>query len=182
MTKQKVFDYLKHGFTQDDVYIRLTPKNKKSINMMIQLYNVPVNEPNHRFVQVNEMYRWGFGYMEGDTLDYPNLILPQNGQTYCDPTVGHGSDLDDLCAVDFWYDGKWTEEQKKDFEDKWYNGDPDDDDGRSGMGWIYDYQDTWQIEDEQIIIDGGVKYDIVSKTEHDKILIEDYKPVIDENI
>jgi hypothetical protein len=165
MEKKKIFDYIKHGFTQDDVYIRLTPKNKKSVNMMIQLYNVPVNEPGHRFVQVNEMYRWGYGYMEGDTLDYPNLILPQNGQTYCDPTVGHGSDLDDLCAVDFWY-----------------NGDPDDDDGRSGLGWVYDYQDTWQIEDEQIIIDRDVKYDIVSKTEYNKVFIEDYKPDIDENI
>lgn len=52
--KQKTFNYLKHGFTKEDVFVRLTPKNKKSITQMIQLYNVPVNEPGHRFVEVRE--------------------------------------------------------------------------------------------------------------------------------
>lgn len=179
--KQKTFNYIKHGFTADDVYIRLTPKRKKSITQMIQLYNVPVNQPDHRFVEIRETYRFGVGYKEGTDLDYPLLLLPQGGETYCDPQVGHGADLDDLCSVWFDYDGAWTEEQKSDFEDKWYNGDPNDDDGRSGMGWVYDYQDTWQIEDEQLIIDGHVddiKFDIVSKTEYNKVYIEDYKPYV----
>jgi hypothetical protein len=177
--KQKTFDYLKHGFTQDDVVIRLTPQSKKSITQMIQLYNVPANEPGHRFVEIRETYRWGHGYMEGENLDWPDLITPQNGQTYCDPQVGHGSELDDLCAVWFDYDGEWTDEQKEEFEDRWYNGDPNDDDGRSGMAWLHDYQTEWQIEDDQIIIDGEVediKYDIMSKTEYNKVFIEDYKP------
>ena len=55
-----------------------------------------------------------------------------------------------------------------------------DDDGRSGMAWLMDYQDTWNVEDENIIIDGEVediKYDIVSKKEYNKVFIEDYKPI-----
>ena len=42
-----------------------------------------------------------------------------------------------------------------------------------------DYQETWNVEDENVIIDGEVddiKYDIVSKTEYNKVFIEDYKP------
>ena len=66
--KQKVFDYLKHGFTAEDVYVRLTPKRKKSITQMIQLYNVPGDQPDHRFVEVRETYRWGVGYHEGENL------------------------------------------------------------------------------------------------------------------
>ena len=40
--KQKVFDYLKHGFTADDVWIRLTPQSKKSITHMIQVLTNPM--------------------------------------------------------------------------------------------------------------------------------------------
>ncbi len=57
--RQKTFDYLKYGFTADDVVIRLKPINKKSIDHMIQLYNVPVGEPGHRFVEVKETYPLG---------------------------------------------------------------------------------------------------------------------------
>ena len=112
------------------------------------------------------------------------MLMPQGGETYCDPQIGHGADLDDLVSVWFDYDGEWTAEQKQDFEDKWHNGDPEDDSGRSGMGWIYDYQDTWQIEDDQLIIDGEVddiKYDIVSRKEYNKVFIEDYKPKKEED-
>src|SRR6056300_1243860 len=177
--KQKTFNYLKHGFTADDVFIRLTPLSKKSITQMIQLYNVPINKPGHRSVEVRETYRWGCGFREGDDLNWPSLLMPQNGITHCDPYVGHGNELDDLCGVWFDYEGEWTDEEKEAFEDNWYNGDVNDDDGRSGMAWLMDNQDTWNVEDENIIIDGEVediKYDIVSKKEYNKVFIEDYKP------
>ena len=176
--KQKTFDYIKHGFTADDVWIRLTPQSKKSITHMIQVYDKP-NDPKQKFVEIRETYRWGQAYMDGSNLDWPNLLMPQQGQTYCNPEDGHGNELDDLCGVWFDYDGEWTDEDKEAFEDKWYNGDPADDDGRSGMAWLMDYQDTWNVEDENIIIDGEVediKYDIVSKKEYNKVFIEDYKP------
>ena len=60
-------------------------------------------------------------------------------------------------------------------------GDPNDDDGRSGMAWVHDYQDEWKIEDEQIIVLGPVQIDIVDKKEYGKIHIEDYKPTTEEN-
>lgn len=178
--KQKVFDKLKKGFTTDEVLVRIMPKYKKSITQMIQLYNVPVGQPGHRFVEVKETYRWGYGYREGDDLNYPSMLFPQNGEIFCDPSIGHGAELDDLCAIDFDFDGDWTDEEMKDFEDKWYNGDPDDDDGRSGLSWVYDYQDTWKIEDEELIINGPVRYDIVDINVYDKIYESDYRPKVEE--
>jgi hypothetical protein len=172
--KQGLVDNIKHGFRPEDVVVRITPQHKKSITQMIQLYNVPVGEPGHRFVEVNETYRWGYGYKEGDDMNWPYQW--RTNQHYCDPSIGHGAELDDLCSVWFDFDGNWTDEQKEDFEDKWYNGDPNDDDGRCGMGWVYDYQDTWQIEDEQLIVDGPFKYDIIDKTQYNKIYIENWQP------
>jgi len=176
--KQKTFDYIKHGFTADDVWIRLTPKVKKSITHVIELYDKP-NDPKQKFVTISETYRWGQAYMDGSNLDWPNLLMPNQAETYCNPDDGDGNEFDDLVGVWFDYDGEWTDEEQKDFEDKWYNGDPDDDDGRSGMGWLMDYQEKWNVEDENVIINGEVddiKYDIVSKKEYNKVFIEDYKP------
>jgi hypothetical protein len=170
--KQKTFDYIKHGFTQDDVVVRVKPLEKKSVIQMIQLYD-KVGE-DQRFVEVNETYRWGFGYLDGDSLEWEGNF--QGAEFHCSPEVGHGADLDDLVAVDFDYGGPWTEEQKEEFEDRWYNGDPADDDGRSGMGWVHDWQTEWQIEDDSIIVMGPVQFDVVSKTEYNKVFIEDYKP------
>jgi hypothetical protein len=169
--KQKTFNYLKHGFTQDDVLVRITPLQKKSIAHSIMVYGINDKD---KTVDINEMYRWGVGYREGMELDYPELLT---GDYFsCDPYLGHGSDLDDLCSVDFSYNGEWSDEEKQDFEDKWYNGDPDDDDGRSGMGWLMDWQDQWEVEQEEITINGPVRLDIVDRAEYNKVFIEDYKP------
>jgi len=177
--KQKTFDYIKHGFTPEQVLVRVTPKDKKSITQNVQLYNVPANQPGHRFVEVNETYRWGYGYREGDDMNW--AWVWNTNQQYCDPTMGHGAELDDLCSVTFDYDGDWTDEMKEDFENKWYNGDPDDDDGRTGLGWIYDYQDTWQIEEENLIINGPFKFDVMDKDDYGKIYIEDWQPPKEES-
>lgn len=177
--KQKTFDYIKHGFTPEQVLVRVTPKDKKSITQEVQLYNVPANQPGHRFVIVNETYRWGYGYREGDDMNW--AWVWNTNQQYCDPNIGHGAELDDLCSVTFDYDGDWTDEQKEDFENKWYNGDPDDDDGRTGLGWIYDYQDTWQIEEENLIVNGPFKYDVIDKDEYGKVYIEDWQPPREES-
>lgn len=176
--KQKVFDKLKHGFTTDEVVVRLTPLEKKSIRQMIQLYDIP-NDPNQKFVEINETYRWGYGYKEGDELNYSTGLLPYEDEFYCDPTIGHGSELDDLCSVWFDYEGPWTDEEKQQFEETWENGDPEDPDGRSGMAWLYDWNEKWQIEDEQIIINGPVQYDIMHKEKYNKIYVENYKPKIE---
>ena len=117
--KQKTFDYIKHGFTADDVWIRLTPQSKKSITHMIQVYDKP-NDPKQKFVEIRETYRWGQAYMDGSNLDYPFLLMPQQGQTYCDPQDGHGNELDDLCGVWFDYDGEWTDEDiESEVEEIW---------------------------------------------------------------
>lgn len=172
--KKKTFDNLKHDFTPEQVLVRVTPKDKKSIIQEVQLYNVPNNQPGHRFVIVQEHYRWGYGYREGDDMNIP--LTWRSDRMYFDNTVGHGAELDDLCLVTFDYDGDWTDEQKEDFEDKWHNGDPDDDDKRSGLGWVYDYQNTWKIEEENLIIIGPFKFDVVDKSEYNKIYIEDWQP------
>ena len=173
--KHKTFDYIKYGFTADDVVVRITPRHKKSIAQSILINNI---KDKGKTVEVTEMYRWGVGYREGNELDYPELL---SGDYFsCDSQIGHGNDLDDLCSVDFSYMGEWSEEEKQNFEDRWYNGDPDDDDGRSGAGWLYDWQDQWDIEQDYITINGPVKFDVVSKLEYDKVFIEDFKPKTEE--
>jgi len=161
------------------VLIRVTPKHKKSITQEVQLYNVPVDQSGHRSVAVSETYRWGHGYREGDDMNWPYIW--QGDQIYCDSTIGPGADLDDLCSVDFNYDGEWTDEQKEDFEDKWYNGDSNDDDGRSGMAWLFDYQGEWNVEEENLIINGPYKFDVIDKDEYGKIYIEDWQPPVEES-
>ena len=178
--KQKTFDYLKHGFTAEQVLVRITPVNKKSITQEVQLYNVPINQPGYRSVIVQETYRWGYGYREGDDMVWPYAW--KGDQLYCDSTIGHGAELDDLCSVTFDYSRDWTEEEKAEFEEFWYNGDPDDKDGRTGLGWVYDYQDKWNIEEENLIIDGPFKFDVMDKDEYDKIYIEDWQPPKTEDV
>jgi hypothetical protein len=177
--KQKTYDYLKHGFTPEQVLVRITPQHKKSITQEVQLYNVPSDQPGYRFVIVQETYRWGYGYREGDDMNYPYAW--KGDQLYCDSTIGHGAELDDLCSVTFDYSRDWTDEEKAEFEEFWYNGDPEDDDGRTGLGWIYDYQDKWNIEEENLIIDGPFKFDVVDKDDYGKIYIEDWQPPQEES-
>lgn len=172
MSDQKLFDAIKYGFTEDEVFIRITPLHKKSISQTIQLYDIP-NDPSQRFVEVTETYRWGYGYLEGEDLNWQNTL--SSNFFHCDPMIGHGAELDDLISVVFEYDGPWTDEEKQNFETLWENGDPDDPDGRNGFGWAYDWTEDWQIEDDFLEISGPVKLDIVDKTDYNKVYIEDYK-------
>ena len=176
--KQKMFDYLKHGFTQDQVLIKVKPQHKKSVDLVYDLYDKPVNDPDHRFVTITETYRWGEGYLPGYILDYPDTF--DQKMLDFDPNIGHGNELDDLCSITFNYDGNWNDQQKSEFEDKWYNGDNDDDDGRSGASWLYDVQDQWQIETETLYIHRPYRFDIVDKEEYNKIYVEDYQPTTEE--
>jgi len=86
--------------------VRITPKHKKSITQEVQLYNVPIDQPGYRFVIVQETYRWGYGYREGDDMNWPYAW--KGDQLYCDSTIGHGAELDDLCFVTFDYSRDWT--------------------------------------------------------------------------
>ena len=180
--KQKVFDYLKHGFTQDQVLLRVRPQHKKSVEMVYELYDKPANQPDHRFVTVTEVYRWGEGYAEGDRLDRAQDFVNNNLLDF-DITVGHGPELDDLIAIYYDYSGdhEWTEEEKRQFQGRWENGEPDDEDGRSGASWLYDVQDEWQVEIETLYIHGPYRLDIVDKDEYNKVYIEDYKPTEEDN-
>ena len=170
---QKTFDYIKHGFTPEQVLIRVKPQHKKSVDLVYELYDKTVNDPDQRFVTISETYRWGEGYLSGDMLDYPDTF--DQKMLSLDPTIGHGNELDDLCSINFDYDGAWDDQQKSEFEDKWYNGDNDDDDGRSGASWLYDFQDQWQVETETLYIHGPYRFDIVDKDEYNKIYLENYQ-------
>jgi len=175
--KQKLVEEIKKGFRDEDVFVQITPLEKKNVTSMIQLYDIP-NDPQQKFVEVNETYRWGYGYKEGDDMNWSHNF---KSPIYCDATIGHGAELDDLCSITFDYEGPWTDKDKEEFEDRWYNGDPDDDDGRSGFAWIYDVQDKWKIEDEQLIIHGPCKFDIVDIKDHNKVYVEDWKPIEEKN-
>ena len=146
---------------------RITPVDKKSIYAVYDVYKTDDNGDTRGFT-VRELYRWGQGFRE---LDEP--VYAEDKWIICDPGIGWGSELDDGISTDFEYDGEWTDEEKEELENFWYEGDPDDEFGRSGAAWLYDFSD-WEVEEDYIEILGPFKVDIVDE--------DDYNNIIEENI
>mgnify|MGYP003350257582 FL=1 len=71
------------------------------------------------------------------------------------------------------YDDEITEEEREHIEQCWYDGDPDDEYGRSNAAWLYDVSD-WIVDCDSVIIYGPF--------EVDKITYSDYNIVSEEHI
>lgn len=157
---------------------RITPIDKKSITAVYDAYKTD-SEGNTRGFVVRELYRWGQGFRE---IDEP--VYLENKWIICDPGIGWGCELDDSISIDFEFDDDFTDEEKADIEDKWCNGDPDDEFERSGAAWLYDFSD-WQVEEDYVEILGPFKVDIVDGDEYNVIIEENIKlepcPKIDPN-
>lgn len=152
--------------TMPNLY-RITPVDKKSIYAVYDAYKTDENGDTRGFT-VRELYRWGQGFRE---LDEP--VYTEDKWIICDQGLGWGAELDDGISTDFEYDGEWTDEEKEQLEQMWYDGDPDDEFERSGAAWLYDVSD-WEVEEDYIEILGPFKVDIVDGDE--------YNVVIEENI
>ena len=165
---------LKYGFKPSEVAIQITPQDKKSVYMAIMLYDKKNDE---KTVTISETYRWGNVYMDGHAVTYlsNNTVMWHHHSDIPDFPYPD-TDLEDLCSTWFDFDGPWTDEEKEEFENIWYDGDPKDDNGYTSWGWVHDYQTDYEVEDDQTWLEGcDVKYNIISKKTGDWV-VQDWKP------
>ena len=157
---------------------RITPIDKKSITAVYDVYKTDERGEIRGFV-VRELYRWGQGFRE---LDEP--VYLEDKWVICDPGIGWGCELDDGISIDFEFDDSFTDEEKADIEDKWCNGDPEDEFERVGAAWLYDFSD-WIVDGDHVEILGPFKVDIVDEDQYNEVIEENIKlesrPKLDPN-
>ena len=145
---------------ENEVLYRIRPVDKKSIEAYYDVYK-ELPEGGTKGFSITELYRWGQGFVESEEE------LPNIESKYCtvDPSLGDGCELDDLINVEFEFDDDFTDEEKQEIQDSWYEG---------GLGWLVDGEHDWQIDYESITIYGPYKVD--------KITYSDYNIVSEEQI
>lgn len=126
-------------------HYRITPQEKKSIEMVIELYRQNPSTGETQWFTLKETYRWGRGFIAGD-MDV-NLPYEGTNEVYCRMDEGEyeGAELDDSCSCDFEFSEDITEEEQEQIRELYYEG---------GAGWIYDGEHDWQIEDDYLVIYG----------------------------
>ena len=155
---------------------RISPLHKKSVEYFVDVYE-ELPDGTIRGFDVTETWRWGYGFREME--DRPWKFEAAQGIT-CQPDVGWGADLDDLCAVHVNFTDGFTDEERAEIEAR-LRGELEDDEGRWGTPWIYDGEHNWQVEDEHIRILAPVKVDIVDANGYgDGAVIEENVELHDE--
>jgi hypothetical protein len=131
------------------ILYRIKPADKKSVEAFYDVFSKD-EQGNVRSWSVTELYRWGQGFVEDESE------LPFSDDRYhcVDPTIGWGSELEDLCAVDFEFDDSFTEEEKEEIEQLWADG---------GAGWLYDGDHNWEVEEDTITILGPFVVDKIDE-------------------
>lgn len=149
---------------------RITPLEKKSVEYFVDVYSKD-EDGNIRAWSVTETYRWGQGFRELDNEVWEH----EANHVSCDPQVGWGCELDDLCSVWFDFDDSFSDEEKAEIE-AWWDGDKQDEEGRWGTAWLYDGDHEWQIDYDSVNILGPVKIDIVDEEHYNQIVEENIQP------
>lgn len=131
------------------ILYRIKPADKKSIEAYYDVYK-KMPDGTIRGWSVTELYRWGQGFVEDESE------LPFSDDRYhsIDPTIGWGTELEDLCAVDFEFDDSFTDEEKEEIEELWADG---------GAGWLYDGEHDWEVEEDTITILGPFVVDKIDE-------------------
>lgn len=144
----------------NQVLYRIRPVDKKSVEAYYDVYK-EMPDGSIKGFSITELYRWGQGFVESKDE------LPNIESKYCtvDPSIGDGCELDDLINVDFEFDDTFTDEEKQEIEDAWYDG---------GLGWLVDGEHDWLIEYESITIYGPFMVD--------KLTYSDYNIISEERI
>ena len=150
---------------------RITPIDKKSVEFFIDVFE-RLPDGTVRGFDVTEVYRWGQGFRE---MDNEVWEYEANGSVSCDPEIGWGCELDDLCGVYVNFTDGFTEEEKEEIE-ALCRGDQEDEEGRWGQSWIFDGDHNWEIEDNQVNILGPVKIDIVDEEQYNVVIEENIQP------
>jgi hypothetical protein len=148
---------------------RITPLEKKSVEFFVDVYET-LPDGTVRGFDVTETYRWGQGFRDMDDEVWANEV----DRVRCDPGVGWGCELDDLCSVYFSWFGDFTEEEKAEIQSLWDG--VEDEDGRWGTAWLFDGEHDWEIEDDCVYILGPVKIDIVDADSYNTVIEENIKP------
>ena len=147
---------------------RITPLEKKSVEYFVDVYE-KLPDGTIRGFDVTEVWRWGFGFREEDEPVYKY----EADRVHCNPQVGWGCELDDLCGVYINFSDGFTDEEKAEIE-AILRGEQEDDDGRWGTTWLYDGDHNWEIEDDHVAIIGPVKVDLVDADGYgDSAIIEE---------
>lgn len=145
---------------ENEVLYRIRPVDKKSIEAFYDVYKELPDGSTKGFT-ITELYRWGQGFVDSED-DIPFI---ETKRCVVDPALGDGCELDDLISVDFDYDDDFTDEEKQEIEDAWYDG---------GLGWLVDGEHDWLIDYESITIYGPYKVD--------KITYSDYNIISEEEV
>jgi hypothetical protein len=140
------------------ILYRIKPTDKKSIEAFYDVYK-RMPDGSIKGWSVTETYRWGQGFVE----DIDELPYSDDSEHNVDPTIGWGCELEDLCAVYFEFDESFSDEEKAEVEKLWYEGDPNDEYGRSGAAWLYDGEHDWEVEDDSITILGPFVVDKIDE-------------------
>jgi hypothetical protein len=143
---------------------RIKPLEKKSVEAFYDVYET-LEDGSVRGWTVTETYRWGQGFREM----YDKVYDTELDRVRCDPVIGWGCELDDLCGVWFEFDDTFTDEEKAEIEQSWEDG---------GAGWLYDGDHNWLVEDDAVYILGPVQIDIVSEESYNEVLQSNIKPVV----
>ena len=151
---------------------RITPLEKKSIEYFVDVYE-KMPDGTIRGFDLTEVWRWGQGFREEDNPVWEF----EKDRVNCDPQVGWGCELDDLCGVYVNFGDGFTEDEKADIESI-LRGDRTDEDGRWGTAWLYDGDHNWEIEEDCLYILGPVKIDVVDSNGYgdNAVLEENVEP------
>ena len=141
------------------VYV-IKPLEKKSIIYHVEMFRENP-DGNISWFNINETYRWGQGFIEGD-LDC-NLPWEGDNVAYAKPDVGWGCEFDDSISIEFEFSEDLSKEEQKAICDAYYDG---------GAGWLYDGEHDWQEEDSDVHIIAPFQVD----------LCNDGGDVIEENV
>lgn len=134
--------------------LKVTPLEKKSIAYKVEMYRHNADGTTSWFT-IEDWYRWGHGWLD----EYEDSIpYKEDESAHCSPSTGWGTDLDDQCSCWFDYSEDLTQEEKDHIEKCYIHGD-DEDDGRGGMGWLFEGDHKWQVEEDSIEILGPFKVD-----------------------
>lgn len=137
-----------------DLY-RVTPRNKKSVEYVVSVFSQD-KDGNYRSWTVTETWRQGQGFR----LKTEPVTVREAMAVDCDPEVGWGIELEDMCAVEFDFDDSFTDEEQEEIEAHW---NVEDEEGRWGTAWLFDSEHEWQVEENFVRILGPVKIDLVDE-------------------
>lgn len=136
---------------------RITPLEKKNIEYFVDVFQ-RMPDGTIRGFDVTEVWRWGCAFREEDE-PVQTWEIGRHG-VICRPQIGWGCELDDLCGVYVNFSDGFTDEERAEIESL-LRYETQDEDGRCGMGWLYDGDHEWELEDDHVCVTGPVKIDLV---------------------